>query len=38
MSAETISGATGLSVEQICEILQEPAISPKPPACEGCEE
>ena len=38
MSAETISGATGLSVEQIGEILQEPAIPPKPPTCEGCEE
>jgi hypothetical protein len=39
MSAETISGATGLSVEAIAAILQEPAPIPTgPPECEGCGE
>ena len=35
MSAETISGATGLSIEQIAAILREPA--PIPTELRGCE-
>ena len=41
MSAETISGATGLSVEAIGAILREPAptpTEPPPPGCERCQE
>jgi hypothetical protein len=36
MSAETISGATGISVEQIAAILREPATPTAPIGCEGC--
>jgi len=38
MSVDTISGATGLSVEAIAAILREPATPRAPIACEGCEE
>jgi hypothetical protein len=39
MSAETISGATGVSIEQIAAILREPAEMPRePPGCARCEE
>ena len=39
MSAETISGATGISVEQIAAILREPEIPEAPtPICKECGE